>query len=174
MSTRHKFYSRRLHTICGIARAINLRLLVQSMVCVFFDHCRLTVVDSEDPPVRQLSYSLTKTLFKISAILPTLEIKAQEAFLDLLGKIRCAFHSATSTQGSHAYHSVDINHRRQTTIPSHVLSPGCLRFRNPIHDDLILNLHIQTLQHYQFHPRQPHSHWHGIPFIVRQHRRYPS
>jgi hypothetical protein len=56
-------------------------------------------VDLEDTPIRQLSYSLTKTLFRISSAAPVLEVKAQEALLELLEKIRSAFSNSLQHQG---------------------------------------------------------------------------
>jgi hypothetical protein len=59
----------------------------------------LTKLDLDDPPIRQLSYSLTKKLFEIPSITSNLEGKAQETFLGLLEKVRSAFAKATSTEG---------------------------------------------------------------------------
>jgi hypothetical protein len=63
------------------------------------DYTLTVVLDLEDPPIRQLSYSLTKTLFRIPEAIPSLEPKAQGTFLDLLQKIHSAFTNATETQG---------------------------------------------------------------------------
>ena len=59
----------------------------------------IVVIDLEDPPSRQLSYSLAKMLFRVSAMIPVLENKAQQAFLDHLEKVRTSFTNSITNQG---------------------------------------------------------------------------
>lgn len=55
--------------------------------------------DLEDPPSRQLAYSLTTTLIRISTALPSFEKQAEAVFLDHLEKVGGAFLNALAHQG---------------------------------------------------------------------------
>src|SRR5579859_4075042 len=56
-------------------------------------------LDLEEPPVRQLSYSLTKTALRISNLFPNYESKVQNLFLDYLVRVRDAFGDSISREG---------------------------------------------------------------------------
>jgi hypothetical protein len=59
----------------------------------------ITILDLEDPPARQLGYSLTQTLFRVSAAVVSLEGQAQEIFVQHLEKCRFALSNSIERQG---------------------------------------------------------------------------
>ena len=60
-----------------------------------------TYGDLDDHPSRQLSYSLTKTLFKISSTIIKFEDACQNSFLDFLSKVRQALDNSIIDRGYH-------------------------------------------------------------------------
>ena len=82
-------------------------------------------LEFEDPPSRQLAYSLSKTLFCSATILPTLESKVHIVFLQYLRNVHVAITSAISHQGSSRLDCM-VNARCQATALSCLLSTGQL------------------------------------------------
>jgi hypothetical protein len=85
-----------LSECCGYRFAVGCSINGISSSANLADHCD---IDLEDPPSRQLAYSLTKTLIRISTTLPILEKQAESVFLDHLEKVGAAFSSAIARQG---------------------------------------------------------------------------
>jgi hypothetical protein len=60
----------------------------------------ISILDLEDPPAQQLSYSLTKTLFRVSDTMANFESHAERVFVEHLEKCHAAFSSSIDRQGS--------------------------------------------------------------------------
>ena len=86
-----------LSECCGYRFAVGCSINGISSSADVADH--FATSDREDPPSRQLAYSLTKTLIRISTTVPALEKQAQSVFLDHLEKVGGAFSSAIARQG---------------------------------------------------------------------------
>jgi hypothetical protein len=59
--------------------------------------------DLEEPPVRQLSYALTKTALRISNLIPSYESKVQNLILDYLGRVQDAFIDTIAMEGLYPF-----------------------------------------------------------------------
>jgi hypothetical protein len=80
----------------------------------------LILSELEDAPSQQLSYNLTKTLFRIALAMPAFESKAQQVFMDYLDKIGTVFATSINRQGPILV--IITEPRRQSSLVCHSLS----------------------------------------------------